>query len=214
MFFSGQLAGVHPQKVNGLGEIKARADWPCGSATSGIAADSESLFRLILSGLWLHLTASTILRPLPRRLKKRSLVGANTRSNVGIASMRTFGKRVDLTTGGRRDAPREPIIVPAALLTLHHSQSVVIADISSSGAALLGRNLPSEFEDVWLKVGTVDVLGTVVWRKGRFCGLTFDAPLSDRQLNYIRREASAIMLGGVTPEEKKTIKAWQARVSR
>ena len=89
------------------------------------------------------------------------------------------------------------------------SSSVILADISTTGAAVFGRRLPRHLDDAWLKVGIVNALATVAWRAGNFCGLTFDAALTADEVENVRREGRSLMLGGITPDEKRQIEEWQ-----
>ena len=61
--------------------------------------------------------------------------------------MPSFGRRVDQTTGGRRRASRETVVLAGALMTLSNSHTVTLVNISSTGARLRGDNLPTRDKD-------------------------------------------------------------------
>jgi hypothetical protein len=123
----------------------------------------------------------------------------------------TFGKRVG---GGRRIAPRMPMEVPASITGLDSSGSAVLADISTSGAKLRAANLPDEGEDFWIKAGPVEVLATVMWKRGDRCGATFDIPLEPFQLHLLRSEASRARFMRVTPEQRMITEDWEGGLAR
>lgn len=84
-----------------------------------------------------------------------------------------FGKRMD-GPRGRRWLKRRPVGILGSALFIGGSSSVLIQDLSISGARLLGRELPSAGTDVLLKVGERSLLGQIAWRAGDHGGLSFD----------------------------------------
>ncbi len=128
--------------------------------------------------------------------------------------MPSFGRRVDQTTGGRRRASRETVVLAGALMTLSNSHTVTLVNISSTGARLRGDNLPTRDKDVWLKIGPLDILATVVWRASDLCGVTFDTTLPDHYWSYIRREGKSISLTRLSAEQKLAFEDWQTGLAR
>ena len=116
-----------------------------------------------------------------------------------------FGKREG---GGRRIAQRLPAKVPALILGLDSSEAAIVVDVSFTGAKLRGVNLPRADHDIWLKVGAVDVLATVVWSTGEHCGVTFDKPLNALQLHHLHDEGHRARYRRVTPEEMLAAEDW------
>lgn len=121
--------------------------------------------------------------------------------------MTTFGKRIDGVTG-RRAAPRKQILLPAAVTTPTASIQLELLNISSTGARLRGDTLPRIGQDVLLKSENVEAFGTVVWNRGKLCGVHFDEPLSDLSLHRLRHEGSLSILARVTPDERLAADAW------
>ena len=87
--------------------------------------------------------------------------------------MSKFGKRMD-GPRGRRLLKRRPVGILGSALFIGGSSSVLIQDLSITGARLLGRELPSAGTDVLLKVGERSLLGQIAWRAGDHGGLSFD----------------------------------------
>jgi hypothetical protein len=101
--------------------------------------------------------------------------------------MQSFGKRVDIP-GGHRKEHRERVALAASATTLAGSRAVAISDLGRSGAKLSGRTLPQDGTQVLLKVGDIELLGDMIWRGEHDCGMTFDEPLTDEQLAQIKEQ--------------------------
>src|SRR4051794_17464634 len=101
--------------------------------------------------------------------------------------MMPFGKRVDVP-GGRRRTERERVVLAAAALTLDRSRSVVVEDVCSSGARLRGRDLPEDGQELLVKVGSIDVMASVVWASHEVCGITFAPPLEPAGVKQLKDE--------------------------
>ena len=89
----------------------------------------------------------------------------------------------------RRALPRTPVVLAASALAIARSRSVVVTDLSLSGAQLRGRDLPPPGDDVLMLVGSLDAMATVVWREGETCGLQFDEAIADETIAQMKREA-------------------------
>ena len=94
--------------------------------------------------------------------------------------IRKFGKRLDVP-GGRRSAPRAPVLMSAALHTVGASRTVSVVDVSNTGAKLRSRVPMHMSQVVWLKLSRADVFAKVVWTEGEHCGVEFDEPLNDAE---------------------------------
>lgn len=88
-----------------------------------------------------------------------------------------------------RRMPREPVMLAGSALSITRSRSIVVRDISATGAALGGRDLPPAGDDVMMVVGTFDSLGRVVWRSGDHCGISFDEPIRADQIEQMKANA-------------------------
>lgn len=97
-----------------------------------------------------------------------------------------FGKRID-GCGGRRAAERDPVLMMGLLTTMGRRVEAELLDISRTGARLRPHRQVELNERTLLKAGSVSTLGEVVWSTGDQCGLTFEEPLSDEELDTIRR---------------------------
>lgn len=98
-----------------------------------------------------------------------------------------FGKRIDVP-GGRRRAPRQRIAITATAVGLEGVQSVVVDEVSSTGAKLRGTNLPECGREMFIKVGDVDVFASVAWSSAEQCGISFDPPVDQHTVVRLRHE--------------------------
>ena len=112
-----------------------------------------------------------------------------------------FGRRVD-GVGGRRKALREPLLVRAAMTSLHASRMIAILNISVTGARVRGPILPAASHDVLLRFASIETMGRVAWRNGDLAGIEFDEPLTDEEVEKLRRFAQVAQLTKLTPEER------------
>ena len=126
--------------------------------------------------------------------------------------MGNFGKRLD-GPGGRRSAPREPVLLTAALMTVGCSRPVTLLDLSKIGCHL---QVPYSLEvgaQLWLKAAPVEIFGTVVWAEEYECGVSFDDPLEDEELALLQ-EKGAVTLAGVSPDERLAGDDWDSGFAR
>jgi len=121
--------------------------------------------------------------------------------------MSLFGRRID-GAHGRRAASREPTLLSESVLTLERSQRDDVVDVSSTGARLRGCVNVSIGSDLWIKVGVVDSLGTVIWSEGDLCGVSFDEPLSEEDLNHLRAESRHFLFIHLDPKERLAAQHW------
>jgi hypothetical protein len=123
-----------------------------------------------------------------------------------------FGKRND-GVYGRRAAPREALLLSASILTLNRSCCAAFVDVSAEGASLRGCGDVSVDDNLWIKVGLLDMLAIVIWVTGDRCGVMFDRPLKDVDLDHLRREAKNTLVTRITPDEKIAALAWVGGVA-
>jgi hypothetical protein len=110
--------------------------------------------------------------------------------------MKTFGKRVD--GAGRRKSLREEVLLAGSARTVGSSRSVVVTDVSTKGAKLLGRELPRKSANVLVSVGNVDLFATVAWSGGDECGIAFETPLTPELTEHLKLEGRWAKVMGVT----------------
>ena len=99
--------------------------------------------------------------------------------------MKSFGRKVSaqrLTEYERRRIGRTTVSLPGSLDTPATSRSVVLADVSPTGANVRGQDLPKVGNFVKLEVEDSTVFGTVIWLKGENCGLQFDEFLTKEEV--------------------------------
>ena len=122
-----------------------------------------------------------------------------------------FGKKGG---GGRRFAPRQPIGLAAQMFSIECTAVAILVDVSNTGAKLRGSKLPTKGSEVWIRVGCVDVLSTVIWSRGDECGVTFDTPLRPYEIHHLRTEGSCAMVTKLTPEERLVVQDWTIGLAR
>jgi hypothetical protein len=90
-------------------------------------------------------------------------------------------------------AERAPVSMAASIVTMSAYQFPQLADISQSGAKLVGSPLPPKGAVALLRTGALEVLCRVVWVKEGSCGVRFDEPVSPRILKQIQLDGSAAL---------------------
>ena len=124
-----------------------------------------------------------------------------------------FGKRLD-GPGGRRLAPRAPVLMSAALHTVGASRTVSVVDVSKTGAQLLSR-LPLQLgQEIWLKLLHQDVFGTIAWVDGEHCGVEFDVPLNAEEAASLQASGKVVIMPRLTAEEQLGAQDWQDNMMR
>jgi hypothetical protein len=110
--------------------------------------------------------------------------------------MRGFGKRVD-GLDGRRRAPRDKVVLAASALSIESSTAVVVTDVSTKGAKLLGKVLPSRGASVLISVGDVEFFAKVAWCARDECGVDFETPLDPARIKQIKHNGRWSKVMGV-----------------
>ena len=87
--------------------------------------------------------------------------------------------------GGRRVAARHSAPLIAVLTTVTRSNSVELVDVSQGGARIMAGLLPPSGDEVMVTIDTVRAYGTIVWSRRGECGLQFDPPLSDDDIDQL-----------------------------
>lgn len=124
-----------------------------------------------------------------------------------------FGKRLD-GPGGRRTAARGDVLLAAAMMTLSSSRSVILLDVSKTGARMRVREPLAQGQVVWIKAQPADIFGTVVWSRGRMCGMRFDEPLDDDTLACLQTAGKVTMVARLSPEEQLAVQDWDTGLAR
>ena len=92
--------------------------------------------------------------------------------------------------GCRRAAAREGVTLAASALALGCSRSVIVSDLSATGARFEAKDLPETGEELLMVAGTQEAFARVVWRTEKRCGVHFDDTLDEDLLARIKKEAS------------------------
>ena len=127
--------------------------------------------------------------------------------------MGSFGKRLD-GPGGHRAAPREPVLLRAALHTLSSSRGVTLFDVSTTGARM---SMPEPLrcgQPVWLKIPPSEVFATVAWVGEKECGIRFDDPLDEEEIDRFRTRGKVVMIHGLSPDELLGAEDWETNLAR
>lgn len=111
--------------------------------------------------------------------------------------MPSFGKRID-GPQGRRKASRKPTMLCVGARTMAGSYSILVTDVSVTGAKLRGRNLPPVGSELLLTVGTAQHLARIAWSENDTRGILFSNALDDSEIEYLKEEGSISALIGST----------------
>ena len=82
-------------------------------------------------------------------------------------------------------------------MTLDRSRSVVVEDLSPTGARLRGKDLPQDGDELLIKVGLLTVLASVAWSSRDECGITFEHPLDPCCLDQFKHEGEFGRIVGI-----------------
>lgn len=117
--------------------------------------------------------------------------------------MNAFGKRKG---GGRRAAARAAAPLIAVITTLQRTYSVLLVDVSATGARLRADCLPAMGEEMFLSIDSVRAFGKVIWSDLGECGLEFDRPLAADEERLLQEKVSAAR--GLPPDIKFALDNW------
>jgi hypothetical protein len=93
------------------------------------------------------------------------------------------------------------VALVASAITKWSTGPVVLTNLSSTGAKLRGRELPSWGEVIVVQfAGSVDEFGKVVWKEQNECGITFDAPLSSKAVDRLKRHGDLAVVLGISDQ--------------
>ena len=127
--------------------------------------------------------------------------------------MSEFGKRID-GPGGRRIMPRDPVSLPASIITIEHAYPVALLDVSPAGAKLRCEEPMRVGQDVWIRGAPVNTLAEIMWCNDGMCGIRFDAELSDRDYEHLRQLGTWTLVTQLSPDEQQAADDWSNGVAR
>lgn len=116
--------------------------------------------------------------------------------------------------GGRRRASRKTLPMPALVSTVQQTRMAVLVDLSATGARLRGSGLPRPEDAVSLRMDCVRAFGIVAWSEAGECGVAFDPPLPDFEVERLRREVKVATLTSDGLEETLALQDWSSGVAR
>ena len=87
--------------------------------------------------------------------------------------------------GERRKSKRDPMGIEVSLHSIAQSRVAVLVDVSTTGARIGGHDLPAIGKDVLLKVGGVELFGTVVRSNENEAAMRFDHPVRPSELDTL-----------------------------
>lgn len=93
----------------------------------------------------------------------------------------------------RHRGQRSPVSMTASVVTMKAYHFPELADISATGAKLVGSPLPPKGATALLRAGALEILCRVVWANDDACGIKFEEPVSPRILQQIQTEGGAAL---------------------
>ena len=122
--------------------------------------------------------------------------------------MPEFGKRMDGVNGQRRDG-RDPSLVPVVFTTLMKSGPAAMTNLSHTGAKLGECPHGREGDEAMIQVAGLMLMGCIVWARDGTCGVRFDEPLTDAQIEHLQDQSVLIPRSLMSPEEQLAVNDWQ-----
>ena len=98
--------------------------------------------------------------------------------------------------GCRREARRQSVQLAASAFAFARSNSVIVSDVSTSGAQLSGNDLPPAEADLFMIVGSFDTMARVAWRDGPKCGVEFEERVGEEVIDRMKQEAQWTSVAG------------------
>src|SRR6476646_6214583 len=89
---------------------------------------------------------------------------------------------------GRREHPRLRLAIDARLITTWGDYRVRLDNLSQAGAHI-SRPKDELFARCVLKWLQFEAWGSLVWRRGGYCGIRFDKPIPSQWIDASRAEA-------------------------
>lgn len=111
-------------------------------------------------------------------------------------------------------AEADPILLATAMLTLDRACCPTLVDLCETSAHLLGCTAFSSGDELWIRVGVLDRIATVVHIAEGVCEVRFETPLPQADMRHFRAEARNLLIMRVSPEEKAAALEWIAGMAR
>lgn len=112
-------------------------------------------------------------------------------------------------TAGKRSAPRARIGLQATLETLDSRRSVLLENLSATGARIQLADPPRPGSDVIIQCGKIDVMARVIWASRDTCGIHFDDPAKLDDILQLKAESERIARSGYTHAQIRAAEDWQ-----
>lgn len=96
----------------------------------------------------------------------------------------------------RRRCEREEVSLAGSAIAVTRSRSVMVRDLSQTGAGIGARDLPTVGEDVLMILGSFDRMARIAWRCGDRAGIRFDQALLVNEIEQIKQEADWSAVAG------------------
>ena len=92
--------------------------------------------------------------------------------------------------------------------------SVILLDVSCTGARIEGRDLPDVGKDIVLRCASLDAFGVIAWASAERRGIHFEEPLSAWEVAALAAHSDAIQNSPMTPEEIRAAADWENGLAR
>ncbi|MFL6733933.1 MAG: hypothetical protein ACJ8EY_04480 [Sphingomicrobium sp.] len=99
-------------------------------------------------------------------------------------------------------------------MTVTRSEQVFVLEISCSGARIEGVSLPKVDEEFVLVLGPLRAFALVKWVEGGVCGVQFDVPLAESDIQQLQRAGPAGTVTRKAIEQKQAYEDWTSGVAR
>lgn len=96
------------------------------------------------------------------------------------------------TKAPRRKASRNPLLVIGSAVAVEGSRSVLLENLSATGAGLRGRGLPAAGDKILLWLGELQLFGSVAWMTHDRAGVAFDNSLGSDERGCLESMALTI----------------------
>ncbi|WP_205481575.1 PilZ domain-containing protein [Sphingomonas arenae] len=112
--------------------------------------------------------------------------------------------------GGRRKARRIGAPLLGHYTTVLKRRSIVLVDLSCTGARIRGNDLPALDEELVVHAEGLSAFGAVAWSDADECGIRFDLPLDATEVEKVREKAPR----GMSPQARAAFDDWNLGVAR
>jgi hypothetical protein len=131
-----------------------------------------------------------------------------------VPQRRSGARPEDPDRQGRRAAPRAQLMLEGATEAIRGCSSVVLLDVSCTGARIEGRDLPETGKDIVLRCASLDAFGVIAWSAGDRRGIHFEDPLSVWEVSALAAHSDAIANSPMTADEIRAAADWENGLAR